>query len=517
MRVDESSVVREDALSQASEILEEPSRGTRRRVVILINVLTALVLGVFVATQLLTNGRLPQPGRDAVMYPSLILFSVSSAVYNVRLLLSGTEGNPRWNAISQWGSIFLVQLLGLALVHANANTATSLLLDHSLSIVMIFMTGIVINRWAAVIWGAITLVSLFVAVQNVGPEFTYALMTRGELAELAALKAANPDAYAARAAAAAAESLAPLPIALYAQVSVAITLFVIAATYFQSGMIGKVLDAMPLALDKIQIAARERQRLKEENIRMGMELDVAQRLQAMVLPRDAELAANPALEISAMQEAADEVGGDIYDVLHGEDGSTCFVIGDVTDHGLASGVVMLMSQAALRTALEATRFDLVHTLNHVNNILYKNVQERMNDQRNLTLALLRYHNGVVQLAGQHEEVIVVRAATGEIERVDTVDLGFMVGMIDDIADFTAETRFELQPGDFMLLYTDGVTEAERPDHEMFGGARLEAALLEARERPTDEIMRHLHKRIHEWIDGGEVLDDITMVLVRRRA
>ena len=49
---------------------------------------------------------------------------------------------------------------------------------------MIFMTGIVINRWAAVIWGAITLVSLFVAVQNVGPEFTYALMTRGELAEL---------------------------------------------------------------------------------------------------------------------------------------------------------------------------------------------------------------------------------------------------------------------------------------------------------------------------------------------
>ncbi len=517
MRVDESSVVREDALAQASEILEEPSRDTRRRIVILINVLVGLVLSVFVATQLLTNGRLPQPGRDAVMYPSIILFSIWSAVYNTRLLLAGTEGAPRLNVISQWGSVFLVQLLGLALVHANANTATSMLLDHSLSIVMIFVAGVVISRSAALIWGVITLVSLYVAVQNVGTDFTYALMTQAEYADLLALEASDPEAFASRVSAAQAESLAPLPIALYAQVSVFITLFVIATTYFQSGMIGRVLDAMPLALDKIQIAARERQRLKEENIRMGMELDVAQRLQAMVLPREEELQANPALEISAMQEAADEVGGDIYDVLHGSDGSTCFVIGDVTDHGLASGVVMLMSQAALRTALESSNFDLVTTLNHVNGILYQNVHERMKDERNLTLALLRYHEGVVQLAGQHEEVLVVRAATGEVEHIETVDLGFMVGMIDDISDFTAETRFELNPGDLMVLFTDGVTEAEREDHEMFGGERFVEALLAVRDRPTDEIMSHLQRSIHAWIDGAEVLDDITMVLVRRKA
>ena len=76
----------------------------------------------------------------------------------------------------------LFQLLCLAIVHVNANRATSILLDQSLSIITIFLTGFILNRGAALVWTAITLVSLYVAVQNMGAGFEYILMTETEVA-----------------------------------------------------------------------------------------------------------------------------------------------------------------------------------------------------------------------------------------------------------------------------------------------------------------------------------------------
>jgi serine phosphatase RsbU (regulator of sigma subunit) len=504
---------RGDVLSEATQVLEESSKNTRRKILISLNVLVAFVIVAFVTASVATAGTLLDPARDAVVLPILFLINAASAVYNVRVLRGGVRARQRVDSVTRWLSIVIIQLASLVIVHFNLNTATSILMDHTLAIVTIFLTGLVLGRNAAIMWCLVTLASLGIAVNNRGVGFQYVLMTGAEIEALHRLPLAD---VAARAGAARAEGLEPLPISIYALVSVVFTGITVAATFFEAGLIGRVLAAVPVAVQKIQIATRERQHLEAENMRMGAELDVAQRLQAMILPRGEELRRHRGLEIAAHMIPASEIGGDIYDVLAGDDGSTCLVIGDVTDHGLASGVVMLMTQSALRTALEQTHGDLVGSLVRVNSVVYKNVQERMGDARNLTLALLHYHDGAVRLAGQHETIIVVRA-DGAIEEFETIDLGINVGLVPEVEDMMSERRFELAPGDLMVLYTDGVTEAEAPGGELYGVQRLKQQVHAHRALACEQIRERVFQDIRTFMAGGKILDDITLVLVRRTA
>ena len=160
--------------------------------------------------------------------------------------------------------------------------------------------------------------------------------------------------------------------------------------------------------------------------------------------------------------------------------------------------------------------DLVGPLIRVNSVVYKNVSERLGDARNLTLALLLYERGVVRLAGQHETVIVVRA-DGEVEELDPIDLGINVGLMPEVADMMVERTFELALGDLMVLYTDGVTEAEAPGGRQYGVQRLKDAVVAHRALPCEQIRERVFQDIYRWIGGGKILDDITLVLVRRTA
>ncbi|HBL10770.1 MAG TPA: hypothetical protein DD379_05080, partial [Cyanobacteria bacterium UBA11162] len=140
----------------------------------------------------------------------------------------------------------------------------------------------------------------------------------------------------------------------------------------------------------------------------------------------------------------DEVGGDYYDVLD-TDGVVTIGIGDVTGHGLESGILMVMAQTAVRTLKEIREQDPVRFLDTLNRTIYKNVQ-RMNSDKNLTLAILNYSNGRISISGQHEETLVVRKG-GEIERIDTMDLGLPIGLDENIADLISHITVELELGD----------------------------------------------------------------------
>src|SRR6202012_386278 len=93
----------------------------------------------------------------------------------------------------------------------------------------------------------------------------------------------------------------------------------------------------------------------------------------------------------------------------------------------------------------------------LNRIVYDNVH-RMKCDRNLTLSLLHYRDKVVTISGQHEEVLIIRE-NGNLERYDTLDLGFPLGLEQKISSFIGETRIVLERGDVMVIYTDGITEA----------------------------------------------------------
>lgn len=504
-----------DVLDEASQILQEPSRNTKRKILISINLIFGSLFALHTVAQLATAGHLPYPERDNIMLPASIIVHLGSAGYNTAVLLGRIKGSPRWNVLTQWATVLVLQAACLAIVHMNPNTATSLLFDHTLSIITIFITGAILGRRAAVIWFLITIGSLFMAVKSRGADFSYHLMTHAEVARLKLLEVQDPTTLGQRFQSVLAERLVPLPVTLFALISVVFSLVALLAAYFEAGMIGQVLEAIPTALDKIQIAAKEKQKLEQENVRLGTELDVAQRIQAMILPREDELAQCKDIEVVARMQPATEVGGDLYEVLPREDGSTLFAIGDVTDHGLASGLVMLMSQTALRTCLEDAQFDLTRALIQVNSVIYKNVQTRMNDSRNLTLALLLYKEGRVRLAGQHESVILLRNGSEAIEEIETTDLGCTVGLLDDISPMLGEMSFELSPGDLMLLYTDGVTEAENTSGEQYGVERLGESLTRHRDLPTPKLVDQLFEDVSRWIGKAPVYDDITLVLVRR--
>ncbi|MEG4089484.1 AAA family ATPase [Microcoleus sp. Pol12B4] len=255
------------------------------------------------------------------------------------------------------------------------------------------------------------------------------------------------------------------------------------------------------------------QKLKAENIRMGAELDVTKQLQQMILPNQSELEAVEGLEIAGFMEPADEVGGDYYDVLQ-QDGKVTIGIGDVTGHGLESGVLMIMVQTAIRTLLAHRETDQIKLLQTVNQTLFDNV-ERMNSGKNMTLCLLEYQDNTLRLSGQHEEMILVRCS-GEVERIDTMDLGFPIALEADIADFIASTEIQLNCRDVVVLYTDGITEAFNMEKAQYGIERLIEVIALNREHSAAEIKQAVVDDLRRYIGKQKVFDDITLVVIKQK-
>jgi two-component system sensor histidine kinase ChiS len=253
--------------------------------------------------------------------------------------------------------------------------------------------------------------------------------------------------------------------------------------------------------------------LQAENLRLGAELTVARRIQQMLLPKASELDAIAELDIAGFMEPAEEVGGDFYDVLPSE-GAVKLGIGDVTGHGLDSGVLAIMVQTAVRTLLESGETDSKRFLAVLNRTVCENVG-RMESEKTLTLALLDYRQGQLSLSGQHEEVIVVRSG-GQVERIDTIDLGFPIGLEANIEEFIAQTQIQLAPGDGLVLYTDGITEAENLAGEQYGIDRLCEVVKSNWHGSASEIQQAAIDDLRRHIGEQKVYDDITLLVLKQR-
>ncbi len=253
--------------------------------------------------------------------------------------------------------------------------------------------------------------------------------------------------------------------------------------------------------------------LSAENMRMRSELFVARQLQQMILPKDTELKEIRDLEVCGFMQPADEVGGDYYDVLQ-QGGKIKIAIGDVTGHGLESGMVMLMVQMAVRTLLTNQEDDPIKFLEAINRAVYGNVQ-RMNTDKNLTLALLDYERGKMTLSGQHEEIIIVRAS-GEVQRIDTMHLGFPIGLEESITDFLDKLILYLDVDDVVVLFTDGITEAENSAKQMYGLDRLCQMVQSKRHLSAVEICNSIITDLKDHIKDHKIHDDITLLVLKQK-
>ena len=275
------------------------------------------------------------------------------------------------------------------------------------------------------------------------------------------------------------------------------------------------------AYDEIRLLNTQ---LQEENLRMGAELDVSRRIQQMVLPSPQELKQTPGLDIVGYMQPAEEVGGDYYDILqkHGAlsetgvasgNGVAYVGIGDVTGHGLESGVLMLMTQTAIRTLLEHGETDPVAFVTTLNRTIYQNLQ-RMQVDKTLTFTLIRYQDGHLNVVGQHEDVLVVRAG-GRVERIDTTNLGFPVGLEQDIQQWVQEASVSLASGDGVVLYTDGITEAANAANEFYGIERLCEVVSQHWEASAETIKQAVIDDVTWHIGEQKVHDDLTLVILKQ--
>jgi len=300
-------------------------------------------------------------------------------------------------------------------------------------------------------------------------------------------------------------------------VSSAVVIFIVSRIVSQGRALQQALDALEEANEtleqRVEKRTNELMSTRADNMRMGAELDVSRQLQQMLLPRDEELAAITDLDIAGFMEPADEVGGDYYDVLHYHD-HVIIGIGDVTGHGLESGVIMLMVQAAVRSLTEHDdEVNLIGALNSINTVVYQNCK-RMGTDKNLTLALLHYNKGELEISGQHEELLLLRS--GKVECVDTIDLGFPIGLESEIADFMHSYKTTLNHGDTAVVYTDGITEAESPSGELYDQQRLCTVLEQHHDRSSSEIVTAVIESVKAHMGDRPLLDDISLLVIQRR-
>ncbi len=255
-------------------------------------------------------------------------------------------------------------------------------------------------------------------------------------------------------------------------------------------------------------AAAHRERMERE--RLQQELEIASRIQTSILPKHV---AAPGLEVAAAMEPAAEVGGDYYDVLPFADGAW-IGIGDVAGHGLRPGLVMVMLQSVVAavTALspETKPRDLIHV---VNQVLYDNVRQRLEQNEHATLSVIRYQkDGSLSFAGAHEDLIILRAKTGRCELIPTD--GTWVAATRDIDAVTHDQKAKLEPGDVLVLYTDGAIESRSARGEPFGMERLVSAVEAAGSRPVAELRDHILADLNAFAPKRD--DDVALVVARYR-
>ena len=510
-------------LQEASTLLQNTYKNTKKEILISVNLAVIVILVLHIAIRLFSANQVFYSVVDAVILPIVFVVHIASFYIHLRLL-RGTLHNLEWlSPVLAWASVVILQLLVVFSLHFSLNTAHSFLLNFTLAIVLIYITGTVLNRSASLIWFIVCLLNTFVAFQNRGTAFEYHLMTIQEVQEMKQSleklptnpkEKARYDRAKAHQEGVKQEKLQPYPITDYMYVGVIFFLLAFLPMFFQASFIGQILKTIPEAIQKIELAEDEKTLLKKENVRMSMELDIAKHIQQMVLPREEEFTAFEGLEIGARMDTATEVGGNFYEVLPQKDGSIYFGIGDVTEHGLNSGVVMLMTQAAFRATLDNSDIDIVTALNQINSILRQNIS-RMKDQRDLTLSLLHYKNGTVAMTGQHETVILLRKKEDFAEQIDNMDLSLYIGLIDDFSDNVQESNFDMEIGDIMLLYTDGASGALNREQREFGIQGLMQSLERHRAHSSQQIVSNIIDEIYDYMGSSEPLDDITIVIVKR--
>jgi len=240
-------------------------------------------------------------------------------------------------------------------------------------------------------------------------------------------------------------------------------------------------------------------------------LRLAHDIQMGLLPkRFSGFSGNPMVDLFATITPALEVGGDFYDFFLLDAERLCFVIGDVADKGVPAALFMAMTLTAFEISATSTPGSPARVLSLVNRFLCENNESQM--FVTMFAGILDARTGKIQYSdGGHEPPFIMRRG-GAVEMLDKVG-GLALGVIEDYS--FRDGTITLNPGDTLVLYTDGVNEAMNGERQLFRVTRLNEALREVCDGvPAEHVAGAVMRRVHEFTGGAPQSDDITILVAR---
>jgi serine phosphatase RsbU (regulator of sigma subunit) len=262
------------------------------------------------------------------------------------------------------------------------------------------------------------------------------------------------------------------------------------------------------------IRRMEREQMEQENRRkeqerIEQELKMAREIQASALPQSfPAFPDRTEFDLFASMTPAKEVGGDFYDFFLIDNDHLAMVIADVSDKGIPAALFMMSSRATIRNELKAG-CDPATALERMNLQLCERNPSRM--FVTVWLAVLELSTGKGLACNAGHENPALRRADGAFELLEYPHNMF-VGAVKKARYQNRE--FELQPGDCIFVYTDGVPEAANDAEEMFGEEQLCEALNQRPDAEPEELIRHVHDTVNRFAGNAEQFDDITMLCVK---
>jgi len=273
-----------------------------------------------------------------------------------------------------------------------------------------------------------------------------------------------------------------------------------------------------IALENIRLAEKMAERFEADR-RAAQEMEIARQVQARLFPQ--ELPAIQALEYTGGCIQAKQVGGDYYDFLELRPGRLALVLADIAGKGVSGALLMANLQANLRSQYALAIDDLPRLLLSVNHLFFRNTDDSSyatlffgdydSASRKLRYANCGHLPPLLLRASQPAPAQAAKAPRAEwLPSTCTV-----MGMFEDWRCEIAE--IQLAPGDILVLYTDGITEAANAAGEEFGDSRLLETVARHAHLPVPDLLQAIVREVRQFGDRVELQDDITLVIARSLA
>src|ERR1700724_965646 len=267
----------------------------------------------------------------------------------------------------------------------------------------------------------------------------------------------------------------------------------------------QILDALAAdaasILDNARLVERERERQ-----RMEQEINIARDIQQALLPRD--FREFPHLAVSGINFPCLSVGGDYFDVFPLTDNRTAFLIADVSGKGLGAALLTTMLQGALSGMTLGT--DPARVFNHVNRFLCSHSE--VGRYATMFFGILDQDGQMDYINAGHPSPFLIRHGIAEEPFTEG---SYPVGLVPEADYVTASVK--LEPGDTLILFSDGVTEAMDPAEELYGVPRLREVLTGQSECALEKLQKSILESVENFSKGAHQADDLTLLIVRYRA